>query len=366
MITQFRRRGFTLVELLVVIAIIAILIGLLLPAINAAREASRRTSCSNKMHQLGLALQNMLSTTQKFPGSAELRTTGSSGSGTMKVGGYSFLVKILPYIEAGAMYDRFDMRLEPDVIDSTPGGVANLQALQTSMKEFVCPSNSNQPFLVSTTVPPVGAFTNYKAMGATGSKSLEMVVGNQTQPPYGTLRMHPDGGLYPNSDGIRLADLADGTSNTIICVETIDDTASRWTFGKEATLVGLPYLDDPGKTMSTVAAYQTFFTPLGQNWDNQWGANSKCAQQGLKTFMMYDFKVRDAGKYEGPTWLQAGGGQATTGVEPQMIGYGPSSAHSAVINHLMADASVQQLSKQTDAAAYFFRITKNGSDPNPP
>src|SRR5580700_2915659 len=103
MVTKRSSRGFTLVELLVVIAIIGILIGLLLPAINAAREAGRRASCLNKGHQLGLAMANFASTySSAFPPAGQLFGTAT----TKAVGGYSFLVNLLPYLEYTSMYNQ--------------------------------------------------------------------------------------------------------------------------------------------------------------------------------------------------------------------------------------------------------------------
>ena len=83
-------------------------------------------------------------------------------------------------------------------------------------------------------------------MGATTRGSLAMVVNPQATPPYGTmapingtLPLHPDGAIFPGN-GIRAADVLDGLSHTIFTIETIDEAASRWSVGKEATLVGMP------------------------------------------------------------------------------------------------------------------------------
>src|SRR5581483_11828504 len=87
------RGGFTLVELLVVIAIIGVLIALLLPAVQAAREASRRSQCVNNLKQIGLALQSYLDATKSFPYGARAPNNGSGGWGM------SFYVGLLPYLE---------------------------------------------------------------------------------------------------------------------------------------------------------------------------------------------------------------------------------------------------------------------------
>ena len=171
--TRFRR-GFTLVELLVVIAIIGILIGLLLPAINAAREAGRRASCLNKVRQVGLAFANYASTfNNTFPPSAPL----IKGSGTTStVGGYSFLVKLLPFMEYDSLYRQLPQNVT-NVLTPPTGATATQKAalanaLNTSMKEFVCPSDGNAYYQQPQATPPKFAFTNYKAMGALCKSSL--------------------------------------------------------------------------------------------------------------------------------------------------------------------------------------------------
>ena len=95
---RLARRAFTLVELLVVIAIIGILVALLLPAVQAAREAARRTSCTNNIRQLGLALVNYHDAHKTLP----------FGSGYLNARTGTWVSAILPYMEEQSLYDRFD------------------------------------------------------------------------------------------------------------------------------------------------------------------------------------------------------------------------------------------------------------------
>ncbi len=103
------RPGFTLVELLVVIAIIGVLVALLLPAIQAAREAARRASCTNKIRQIAIAVQNYESANKHYPTPVEMPKINNPGGND----GISFYIQILPYIEASAIAAKFDPKVQP-------------------------------------------------------------------------------------------------------------------------------------------------------------------------------------------------------------------------------------------------------------
>ena len=127
-----KKSGFTLIELLVVIAIIAILIGLLLPAVQKVREAAARTTCVNQMKQLGLAIGNFDSTYMKFPGMSTVVNQGTSTNGDSYCG--SIYTQLLPYIEQEA--------LQKNLIAA--GVNTHTSALRsTSVKIFVCPSDTS-------------------------------------------------------------------------------------------------------------------------------------------------------------------------------------------------------------------------------
>ncbi len=177
--TRFRRRiGFTLVELLVVIAIIGILVALLLPAVQAAREAARRMSCSNNLKQLGLALHNYHDTYKRFPINGLF--WGNPGADDPQG---TYLARLMPFVEQGPAYDKFQgafTTMTPSSYWSAPeniltsgaaGSGGNPQLLRVQViPGFICPSDSHDPIINGDR-----AVTNY-AMSM-GSQRMETATG---------------------------------------------------------------------------------------------------------------------------------------------------------------------------------------------
>lgn len=145
-----RQRGFTLVELLVVIAIIGVMVGLLLPAVQAAREAARRMSCSNNLKQLGLAFHNYHDTFRRLPHGASPVSGSFNGVFTVSNSnwhGYSPQTMILPYIEQGTVFDQlaFNATHTHSAAPVPPAFIAPNILARTQISTFICPSDIDYP-----------------------------------------------------------------------------------------------------------------------------------------------------------------------------------------------------------------------------
>jgi len=215
-------RGFTLVELLVVIAIIGMLIALLLPAVQAAREAARRTECTNKLKQISLAAHNYHDSAKSFPGGIVM---GWWFPGRTPPGrGISLFVHLLPCLEMGNLYDQWDFS-DPDLAFTGLGG--GLNSTSARGPSLLCPSDPESENPLHYTQAVQGhlfdryiTVTNYAGNGGTRSyhpdsgylqtDGIFFMVGKHSEP-------------QPNQQPVRLADLTDGTSQTILFGER-----SRW------------------------------------------------------------------------------------------------------------------------------------------
>lgn len=203
--------GFTLIELLVVIAIIGVLIGLLLPAIQGAREASRRIQCGNNLKQLGLALQNFHDANRVFPASGW--TTVGPGNPAGKF--VSWRPLILPYLEQANLKELYDFK--SNWWESTNPAVAGV-----AVPIFVCPSAPTPPKILSAVAkPPRPAIAFATPVAPTDYEAIQGVQPASINPNLPTPIYDAENRfsvMHRNSRN-RMADIFDGTSTTIMVVE---------------------------------------------------------------------------------------------------------------------------------------------------
>jgi prepilin-type N-terminal cleavage/methylation domain-containing protein len=229
MVRSRRSLGFTLIELLVVIAIIGVLIGLLLPAVQQAREAARRSQCSNNLKQIGLAIHNYHDTYKMFPthlGFVDATNpVGVNPTPAQWVNPNGWLVMIAPYIDQGSTYDALNTSRQRDPNSlGAPYLVyyVNATALNTTQSTFICPSDATQKG--ATLLNPVftgnvgGNITSTNYFGVMGSP----YVGNRVRRGFFQYHQHNATGdlaALPTPQSARTA--VDGLSRTLFAIERV-------------------------------------------------------------------------------------------------------------------------------------------------
>jgi prepilin-type N-terminal cleavage/methylation domain-containing protein/prepilin-type processing-associated H-X9-DG protein len=222
-----KRHGFTLIELLVVIAIIGVLVSLLLPAVQSAREAARRMQCTNNLKQLGLALHNYESTMGAFPpaGWVAPMTNWWVSSGLTAPGHfrYSTLLQLLPHLEQGAASNAMNFML-PLYDNAGTDMPQNTTAYQTQVSIFLCPSDGRTERIGNQ------APCNYAVCSGNGLPGGDGLPGS-----YGK----PNGVIYLNST-VKIAQVRDGTSQTAMMSESIVGPGAAMTPNPQEVMVQLP------------------------------------------------------------------------------------------------------------------------------
>lgn len=234
-----KKNGFTLIELLVTISIIGILVGLLLPAVQAAREAARRMQCSNNLKQIGLAVHNFDSTYKRLPPSGQC---GSTGSTSTPYTIHSTLTYLLPYIEQQNVYNMFDVQTDPRTI--YPGSL-NAQGWLTSTgcllhpfargRSYDDPAHPTSQLAAKTQIPtfvcpttPLGGTSRDPLHNYGGNDymfiDLTDIVENPNSANFGSRANSAERAAEIRSGMLScnnqtLSSTVDGTSNTILCIE---------------------------------------------------------------------------------------------------------------------------------------------------
>jgi len=355
-----KRRGFTLVELLVVIAIIASLLGLLLPAVQSAREAARRTQCMTNTRSLAQAAAVFESARLRLPASmdrdfgASTTRAGATGSN----GAYSSIFMLLPYLEDKAVYDNVSnntgrLVAGPFSVGTTAGvsggawSSPNCQAPHAAtLSNFAylqCPSSA-----IGTTVDPTlfwsgsnaggtatDVIVNGTACGRTAYHAMVgafMVSGTVPSIAAGAIELRPtsSGGATTGLAGISAGQVSDGLTKTILYIESRERTYASWIDGCASWVTALP--GNSGMTATSSPTNGRWVLPNG---------NSALNQSGYMT-------AAQAGSRIG-----------------QSRDWGPSSEHAGgIVIAVFGDTHVQPVTGDTDPSVFAAWATRGGNESN--
>lgn len=369
------RNAFTLVELLVVIAIIGILVGLLLPAVQAAREAAHRMQCSNNLKQLGLAFHNFESARKQLPTS--LRPP-SNVAGSTEQSRVSVLTDLLPYLEQSTIFERYNKS-----INWNSG--TNIPLSQTRISAFICPSNPDggvldtaPPGSTPAFIPGIASVTDYSPIFGIAPGVFTQVLGINApdlyrdpaevfagvSPPYTYVR-----GFFPKNatinsgtglqtrKGMTFSNVTDGLSNTI----AIAESAGRpFVYFKRKKVAGGNALTDTDASSSATSRLNSGGWSRPASDIILFGSTND--PQGVLGGAI-PFNAANGHNIRGLTYTAQGIAQTILGLPIATLGTGaPYSLHTGGANFARGDGSVQFVSDSIDFRSFISLATPSGGE----
>lgn len=343
-------RGFTLIELLVVVAVIGALVGMLLPAVQSARAAARRTSCTGNLRQFGLAMLAHESSRGHFP-AVDIRPPAATAAWSAG-GGWSLHARLLPYAEAATIADRFDFSQAAfrGGFSSQAPNPAFADLFATPIPMLLCASDP---------APAVNAANGFAYAGNNYMVSFGSATANGNGRYYWDFRGPTDGVVYERSK-VRFRNIVDGASQTVLASEAVRSIGTDTAFAANAP-PPLPYqytFNGSNEFNSTTVALNANPTApttaeidaLVAAWRSKavtWRGAASAAMRG-----------------RGLSWAAATAGNGlTNGFLPPNSPipdyvvhwsgfFGPKSWHAGGANVLFADGHVEFLSETTDTAVH--------------
>jgi prepilin-type N-terminal cleavage/methylation domain-containing protein/prepilin-type processing-associated H-X9-DG protein len=261
------RVGFTLVELLVVIAIIGVMVGLLLPAVQAAREAARRMSCGNNVKQIALGIHNYHAAYGQMPMQCGGTFQDAGGQNNFRM--LSFLVPLLPFVEQQPLWETISTRQGNFPAMGPQPWNLSYAPWRTNVSTFRCPSDPTPP------APGGAGCTNYGA--CLGDGILHTGIGGIHEngtilEPTATVHLR---GIFKPRRSTRFSDCLDGTSNTILIGERVVDSGLREIIGQPLIIESAVHLMDPAHETCTGPTVidpsrPRFYTASAPLYDHWW------------------------------------------------------------------------------------------------